>query len=184
MRIVRGETVVEKVPPAVVTFDRLLRERVWAIPSTSFVLRRDALVGSLGLVDERLPGSYAEDYDLMLRVAWRRPLVSVEQPLVDVYWHEQSFFAERWATISSALTYLLAKHPSFLSYRRGFARIKGQIAFADAARGHRREAVAAAGVTIKHNPGERRAYLALLVAARVIDAGTIVRIANERGRGI
>ena len=92
-----------------------------------------ALLTSIGLVDEQIPGSYGEDYDWLLRAARRRPIVAVEQPLVEVYWHWQSFFAERWEAIADALAYLLGKHPELRADRQGLARIQGQIAFAQAA---------------------------------------------------
>jgi hypothetical protein len=70
-------------------------------------------------VDERIPGSYGEDYDWLLRAAKRMPIVAVEQPLADVYWPEQSFFAGRWEAIAEALSYLLSKHPELEADQRG-----------------------------------------------------------------
>jgi hypothetical protein len=183
LRIHHTDQVVERLPPAQVELGQLVRERITALHSSSFVIRRDALTG-MGLVDERIPGSYGEDYDWLLRAARRRPIVSVEQPLVDVYWHEQSFFAERGEAIAEALSYLLSKHPELEADQRGMARIEGQIAFAQAALSHRRAAWRASWRALRGNPRERRAYLALAVASRLVSATTIVRLANRRGRGI
>ena len=121
-----------RIPPPSVDLSQLVRERVTALHPSTFVMRRRAL-DDMGLVDEQIPGSYGEDYDWLLRAARRRPIVAVEQPLVEVYWHRQSFFAERWEAIVDALAYLLGKHPELRADRRGLARIQGQIAFAQAA---------------------------------------------------
>ena len=146
------------------------------------MLRQDALA-AIGLLDEQIPGSYGEDYDYLLRAARREPIVAVEQPLVDMFWHQQSFFAQSWQTIIDDLGYLLGKHPELTTDPRGKARVEGQAAFAQAALGHRAAACRASMRALRGNPLERRAYLALAVAAGVIPASSIVRLANRRGRG-
>ncbi len=183
VRIHHGDRVVVRVPPAQVAFEQLVRERVTALHPSTFVIRRAALA-EMGLVDEKIPGSYGEDYDWLLRAARRMPIVSVRQPLVDVYWHEQSFFAQRWEAIADALSYLLGKHPELRADPRGMARIEGQIAFAQAAASRRQAACQASWRALRRNPRERRAYLALAVASGVVSATSIVRQANRRGRGI
>jgi hypothetical protein len=156
---------------------------VTALHPSTFLFRRDLLT-RIGLVDEEIPGSYGEDYDWLLRAARESPIASVSQPLTDVYWHPQSFFAERWATVVSALDYLLAKHPELMADPAGRARIQGQIAFAEAAQARRAAAFRSGRQALRGNPAERRAYLALAVATGVVPAATIVRLANRRGRGI
>jgi glycosyltransferase involved in cell wall biosynthesis len=184
VRIHYGDRLVDRVPPPSVEFAQLVRERVAALHPSTFVIRREALLDGIGLVDEDIPGSYGEDYDWLLRAAKRGPVVSVERALADVYWHEQSFFAERWATIEDALHYLLKKHPELRSDPHGLARIEGQIAFAAAARGDKRAAYQASRSALRNNALERRGYLALAVASGVVSGSTIVRLANRRGRGI
>ena len=49
--------------------DDLLRDRMAGLHSSTFVFDKDALTGPIGMVDEDLPGSYGEDYDLLLRTA-------------------------------------------------------------------------------------------------------------------
>jgi len=149
----------------------------------TFLIRRDVL-DIIGLVDEDIPGSYGEDYDLLLRAARRGPIVAVERPLVDVYWHPRSFFADRWQTIVDGLSYLLDKHPELRSDKRGLARIQGQIAFAQAAMSRRSPAFVASRRALANNPLERRAYVALAVAFGAVPAASIARMANRRGRGI
>jgi glycosyltransferase involved in cell wall biosynthesis len=183
VRIRYSDHAVVRMPPPRTGFAQLLSDRVTALHPSTFVIRRSAL-DDIGLVDEEIPGSYGEDYDLLLRAARRAPVLAVQQPLVDVFWHEQSFFAERWQTISDALRYILAKYPALRADRAGRARIDGQIAFAEAALARRREACRFSWQALRGNPAERRAYLALAVAAGVIPATSIVRAANRRGHGI
>jgi glycosyltransferase involved in cell wall biosynthesis len=183
VRIHHTGRIVTRIPPHSVDLARLLRERVAALHPSTFVMRRDGLDG-IGLVDEQIPGSYGEDYDWLLRAAKRGPIVAVGQPLVDVYWHQQSFFAEHWQTIADALAYLLDKHPELRGDSRGLARIQGQIAFAEAARSRRPAARRASWSALRNNPLERRAYLALAVASGLAPAASVVRILNSRGRGI
>jgi glycosyltransferase involved in cell wall biosynthesis len=173
---------VVRMPPVQTGFEQLVRDRITALHPSTFVVRRSAL-DDIGLIDEKIPGSYGEDYDLLLRAAERSPVLAVQQPLVDVLWHPQSFYAERWQTISDALRYMLAKYPALSADTHGRARIEGQIAFAEAALARRREACRFIWRALRGNPAERRAYVALAVAAGV-PATSVVRAANRRGRGI
>ena len=183
VRIHHSGRVMERIPPDSVQLSQLVRERVTALHPSTFVVRRSA-VCDIGLVDEQIPGSYGEDYDWLLRAARLGPVASVEQSLVNVYWHEQSFFAERWQTIADALSYLLRKHPELNADPHGLARIQGQIAFAQAALARRSTAYQASWRALRNNPLERRAYLALAVASGIVSTKSIVRHANRRGRGI
>lgn len=183
VRIHHSGHVMARLPPHSVSLSQLVRERVTALHPSTFLVRRDA-VHDIGLVDEEIPGSYGEDYDWLLRAARLGPIVSVQQPLVNVYWHEQSFFAERWQAIADALPYLLRKHPELIADPHGLARIVGQIAFAQAALARRSAACQASWRALRNNPLERRAYLALAVASGIVSAKSVVRQANRRGRGI
>ncbi len=55
----------------------LIRNRLPAAHPSTFLVKRSAIDSYLGLVDERLPGSYAEDYDWLIRAARERPIVAV-----------------------------------------------------------------------------------------------------------
>ncbi len=167
-----------------VTLPDLLRSRLTELHPSTFLFRRAALVDGIGLVDENIPGSYAEDYELLLRAARRAPIANAPGVGVRVRWHRQSYFTARWATIAEALEWLLERYPEFEGAPRGCARITGQIAFAQAAGGHRRDAMRWAGRTIRHSPREARSYLALAVATRLVSADTVLRRLHERGRGI
>jgi glycosyltransferase involved in cell wall biosynthesis len=183
VRIHHGEHVAIRIPPAEVGFGDLVRERITALHPSTFLIRRSALT-AIGLVDEEIPGSYGEDYDLLLRAARHGRVVATTLPLVDVFWHEQSYFAERWQTITDALRFLLSKYPELSADPAGRARIEGQIAFAEAALARRLDACRSSLHALRGNPRERRAYLALAVAAGVVPAKSVVRAANRRGRGI
>jgi glycosyltransferase involved in cell wall biosynthesis len=183
VRIRHGDHAAVRIPPAEIGFAELIRDRITALHPSTFVIRRSAL-DEIGLIDEQIPGSYGEDYDLLLRVARHGVVRAVTEPLVDVFWHEQSYFADRWQTIAEALRFVLAKYPEFSEDPVGRARIEGQIAFAEAALARRRAAVRSSVQALRGNPRERRAYLALAVAAGVVSPKAIVRAANRRGRGI
>lgn len=150
---------------------------------SSVLVRRDALVTSIGLVDENIPGSFAEDYDWILRAALAGPICVVEQPLVRVLWG-QSLFTGRWATVIEALDYLVEKFPQFEADPKALARIRGQQAFGYAALGRRREALQRIWRTIRLNPLERRAYVSVPVALGLVKPETVMAALHRRGHGI
>jgi hypothetical protein len=109
---------------------------------------------------------------------------SLPTVLVEVLWHPKSYFTGRWATVSAALQRLLATYPDFYRERAGAARLSGQIAFAEAAQGHRGAAVRWAARTARLRPIEPRILLALAVATKAVSGERVVRELNARGRGI
>jgi glycosyltransferase involved in cell wall biosynthesis len=171
-------------PTPEVTHRQLLRSRMTELHPSTYLVRRADLLDGIGLVDEHIPGSFAEDYEWLLRAARRAPVLAVQEPLVVVHWHQSSFFAERWRTIIAALTYLVDKHRELQQEPSGLARIYGQIAFAHAALGERGAARRWARRTLSLNRRERRAYLALAVSLRLIKARTVVRLAHVAGKGV
>lgn len=162
----------------------LLRSRMASLHPSTFLVWRDRLLDGIGLVEEALPGSYAEDYELLLRAAKRAPILNVPDPLVLVRWHPRSYFTRRWQTTAEALSWLLEHYPEFGSDRRGEARIAGQIAFASAAGGQRAAAWRWAGRTLRRFPVEPRGWLALAVATGVLRPDTVLRALHRRGRGV
>jgi glycosyltransferase involved in cell wall biosynthesis len=189
--VVTGTTImyetrsIDRIPPdSHVTFDDLLRSRVQEVHPSSIVVKRSAMIDGIGLVDEEIPGSYGEDYDWLLRASRRAPLLVVRAPLVRAYWHPASFFADRWRSIIDAIHYLLVKYPEFKRQPLGLALLYGRLAFAHAALGDRSEARTWARRTLRLNPRERRAYLALAVSMGVVSVETLMRLAHKRGRGI
>jgi glycosyltransferase involved in cell wall biosynthesis len=166
-----------------VTAAALARSRVLEAHPSTYLVRRDALDG-IGLVDEKIPGGFAEDYEWLLRAAARHDVAAVPVPLVEVHWHRSSFFADRWRTIVAALDYLVAKHPRLRDDPAGYARISGQQAFAHAALGERRAAWRAARRTLRANPREARGYLAMLVSTGVVPSSAVLRALQAFGRSV
>lgn len=166
-----------------VGFEDFLRDRMTEVHPSSWLVHRETLVGRIGLVDEEIPGSYAEDYDMLLRTARVCPIAVAPQPLVRVWWHGASFFFERWKMIDEALGYLLDKYPEFEEHPDGLARILGQQAVARAAMGERGRALATVGQIIRLRPTEKRWPLALVVAAG-LPAERALAWAHRFGKGI
>jgi glycosyltransferase involved in cell wall biosynthesis len=169
---------------AEVTHADLLRSRMAMLHSSTFLVRRSALLDGIGLLDEEIPGGMCEDWDLLLRASARQPVVHVDRPLVRVLWGETSFFARRWETKLAAHLWMLERHPDIWTSRVGAGRVLGQIAFDNAALGRRRAAAGYAVRALRRNPREHRAALALLVAARVVPASAVLAFLHRRGRGI
>jgi glycosyltransferase involved in cell wall biosynthesis len=166
-----------------VTLRDLLRSRRMDLAPSTILVRRDAFQ-QIGLVDEQIPGSYAEDYEWLLRAARVSPIAVVCEPLARVHWHDSSYFVGQWEMIVSALSYLLDRYPEFRSDRIGLSRIFGQIAFASASCGRRSEALEWAGKALRLSPTQPRAYLALAVAGGLAKADSVLRVTRTFGRGI
>ncbi|WP_030485605.1 glycosyltransferase family 2 protein [Nocardioides aequoreus] len=182
--VLYADSAVDRVPdPSDMTLEQLVRDRVMEAHPSTVMVRRDALLGEIGLVDEVLPGSYGEDFDWIIRAAQAGTFAVVAEPLVLVRWG-QSMFSQRWRTIVDAIDYMIDKHSVFAEDPRAMARLLGRSGFALAALGERREAVRRAWRAIRLNPRERRALLVLAVATRAVSAERLMRIAHKRGHGI
>lgn len=183
--ICRAGKVTPRIPPSdVASLSDLIRSRRLDIHPSTVMVSRERFLSEIGPIDESIPGGFAEDYEWLLRAARLGDIVTVRRELVRVHWHAQSWFHGRWGDISAALEYLLKKYPEFAEDRRGQARIFGQIAIAKAAAGHHSEAARWAMLTLRRNPAQPRAYLALLQVARLANANRLQRIANAFGRGL
>jgi glycosyltransferase involved in cell wall biosynthesis len=169
-------------PSETLTLRDLLRSRRMDIAPSTFLVRREAFE-QIGLIDEGIPGSYAEDYEWLLRAARVSPIAVVREPLARVHWHDSSYFVGQWETIISALSYLLERYPEFRSDRKGLSRIFGQLAFASASCGRRGDAVEWAARALRLSPAQPRAYLALAVAGG-LKADSVLKITRTFGRGI
>lgn len=162
----------------------LLRSRMAMLHSSSVLLRRSALVGELGLVDEEIPGSQNEDWDLLLRAASLAPIEHVDEPLVRVPWGRTSFFSRKFETLSDSLEWMLARHPGIADDPVGAARVYGQLAFTSAALRRRRVAVRWALRAARRRWREPRVPIALAVAGGLVSADRVLAVLNSRGRGL
>jgi glycosyltransferase involved in cell wall biosynthesis len=167
-----------------VTRADLTRSRMAMLHSSTLLVRRAALVGSLGLVDEQIPGSQNEDWDLLLRAAARGPIQHVDEPLVRVLWGPSSHFSRQWETRVSSLEWMLERHPDITDDDRGAARVFGQLAFGSATLGRRRAAARWARRALGRRVTEPRAFLALAVASRLLSPEGIMSFLHRRGRGL
>lgn len=167
-----------------VGFADLLRSRLTELHPSTFLLRRADVIDGVGLVEEDIPGSYAEDYEFLLRIARRAPVVLVPEVGTRVRWHQKSYFSQRWSMIEQALDWLLERYPEFGSEPRGHGRVLGQIAFAVAAQGRRADAGRRVARTLLANPREPRAYLAVAVASGAVSADAVLRRLHARGKGL
>jgi len=166
-----------------VTYADLLPSRMAMLHSSTFLIDRRALVEDIGLLDEEVPVSQNEDWDLLLRAAARGPIVHVDEPLVRVHWSARSYFARDWETKISSLEWMLARHPDIAAHRVGSARVYGQIAFAYAALGRRRTASRWALRSIRSSWHEPRAYIALATAAG-LSSSFVLDTLHKRGHGV
>jgi glycosyltransferase involved in cell wall biosynthesis len=164
--------------------EQLLRSRMAMLHSSTFLIRRAALTGALGLVDEGIPGSQNEDWDMLLRASRLGPVRHVDEPLVDVRWGRTSHFSRRWDTHVDSLHWMLEHHPGIHCDARGAARVFGQIAFGNAALGRRGSAVRWAARALRRRWSEPRAFLALVVSTGAVAPERVLALLNRRGRGV
>ncbi|WP_246498050.1 glycosyltransferase family 2 protein [Natronoglycomyces albus] len=161
----------------------LLRSRMMMLHSSTFLFRRTALQGGLGLVAEDAPGSQNEDWDMLLRAARRRDIAHVDQPLALVNWMG-SHFETRWDTKISSLQWMLDRHPEIHGCPVGAARVYGQLACWHAAVGDRIEALRWAAKATRTNWSEPRSALATVAASGLVKVPTMMRALHKKGRGI
>lgn len=175
---------IEKPTPERIRFAQLLRSRVHELHPSAMLYRRAALVGTIGLVDEQLPHGYGEDYELLLRMAREADIISATEPVIRVLWDRPSYFDRGWLNMAEGLSYILRKFPEFEQDPVGLARIAGQVAYAYAALGERKTALAWARSALRRDPKQLRAWAALVVAARLLPAATLLKLVQRSGHGL
>ncbi|MDQ6739478.1 MAG: glycosyltransferase family 2 protein [Actinomycetota bacterium] len=161
----------------------LLRSRMSMVHSSSFLADREALIG-IGMVDETIPNSMCEDWDLLLRATRHGAIVNVDQPLIRVLWGGSSYFYQQWEVKNVAHMWMLDHHQDIRTNGVGAGRVYGQLAFGHAALGQRRAALRWAGRSIRANWREPRAVLALAVATGVVSDKRVLDSLQRRGHGI
>jgi len=170
-------------PSDLVTLPDLARGRRKELHSSTLVMRREVF-DRTGGYDEQLPNSYAEDYEWLLRAVRCGPIGVVRQPLAVIKKDGQSWFRERSEVVAAALQYLLSTHPELTLSPRGHARILGQVAFAQASLGRRRQAVGTAVRSLRRYPLAPQAALALAQVVTGGDPQVLLRQARRFGRGL
>ncbi len=162
----------------------LIRSRMAMLHSSSFLAWRTAFIDGFGLVDETMPQSMAEDWDLLLRAARSHPIVHLDRPLVRVQWGPTSYFAQQWQTRNEARLWLLRHHPDIAKDRVGAGLAYGKLAFGSAMIGNRAQALRWSAKSLRRNWREPRGVLAIAVASGALDGAWLVRQLNRRGHGI
>jgi glycosyltransferase involved in cell wall biosynthesis len=170
-------------PSDVVTQSDLYRSRRKELHSSTLLMRRKAF-DLAGGYDENLPQSYAEDYEWLLRVSRHGSIGVVRVPLANIKKDGTSWFRERAEVVAEALEYLLKMHPEVKVSRPGHARILGQIAFAKASLGQRRDALRWVGRSMYRYPLAPQAGLALFLLVFRTDTRVLLRSARSVGRGL
>lgn len=167
-----------------VTHEMLVGSRMAMLHSSTFVFRRSALLGELGLINEDIPGSQNEDWDILLRAAAIHPIVHVDDQLVHVVWGQASFFSRRWDTKIDSSVWMLENHPSIAADRKAAARLMGQIAFAHACSGNRREAWRWSREVARRDPVQPRWVISSAVALWPRSGEAVLGTLHRFGRGL
>lgn len=168
-----------------VTYAELVRSRMVMVHASTYLTWRSAFTGGgIGLVDESIPESQNEDWDLALRAARRQPIVNVDEPLVRVTWGASSYFARQWEAKVAGLRWMLAHHPDIAASKAGAARVYAQIAFGYACLGKRVESGRWAAKAMRSNWHERRLPFVFAVASGAVSGERVLRTLHARGHGI
>ena len=170
--------------PARLTFEGFLHDRQTEAHPSTFLFDRRFLLDEVGMVDEDLPGSMAEDYDFLLRISRLSPIAVADAPYAAIHWGEASFFSRRWQMSYDALAHLLDKYPEFADHPHALGRIRGQQAFALAALGDGAGARRLARQALALRWADKRAHLALLLSTGLVSGEQAMKVANWFGRGI
>ena len=166
-----------------VRIEDLVAARMEMLHSSTFLMRRTALLGGLGLVAEDAPGSDNEDWDLLLRAAKRSPVVHVDQALVRVRWPRQPHSAYEYATRISSLRWMMTRHPEIRGCRPGAARVYGELACWSAASGNRRDAWYFSAKAIRNNWREPGTAMAIAAASGVVRVDRVLGALDRRAWG-
>lgn len=162
----------------------LVRSRMSMLHSSTFLLRSTVLRDGIGLLDESIPGSQNEDWELLLRASRRRPIAHVDEPLVAVRWGQSSFFARRWRSRVDSLLWMTEHYPEITQDPVGGARVSGQIGFGLACLGSRRESLRWALKAFRMRHREWRSVATLMVAYRIVSGDRLLAFLHRFGRGV
>lgn len=167
-----------------VSHDMLVRSRMSMLHSSTLLFRAGALRGELGLINEEIPGSQNEDWDILLRSSALHPIPHIDEPLVHVAWGTGSHFSRRWDTKIASSEWMLSNHPDVKGDGPGASRLMGQIAFAHACSGNRRQAWGWTAQSLRRNPLQWRAVVSAGVAVVPRSGGLVLGTLHKFGRGV
>jgi glycosyltransferase involved in cell wall biosynthesis len=156
----------------------LMRDRLALLHPSTFVMSREAVVTGIGPLDEADAGARVADLEFLARATRWAPLRNLPEVGVEVARRAHSVPAGPRPGVAAELTWLLDACPELSRAPTAEARVCGQIALATAAEGDRRAAARWAGYTLTRNVTEPRAYLALAVAGRLVNARGAARLLN------
>ena len=179
-----GRQTIRRAPRGLVTFQDLLRSRMAVLHSSTILARRHTVIDRIGLVDESIPRGASEDYEWQLRAARIAPIRVVDEPLVEIEWHDGSLYHREWDVYVGGLEYILGRYGEFAGCPRGRARLEGQIAFGYASMRDRREAARWIARCIRHDWRQPRGYLALMVGTGLLPPDRLVAWLNVRGKSV
>lgn len=178
-----GHETVRRAHKKQVTIQDMVRSRMAMLHSSSFVFRRLSMVEGFGLVDETLPRSMAEDWDLLLRAARKAPIEHIDDPLVRILWGSTSYFNDAWRDKNEAHAWLLEHHPEIDLDAKGASLLYGKLAYGNAVLGNRQSSVRFIQRCLRRNWREPRAYIAAAVCLG-LSGEWVQRQLNQRGHGI
>lgn len=171
-------------PDDVVTQRDLFTSRRKELHSSTLLMRRE-IFDLAGDYDAKLPNSYAEDYEWLLRASRHTEIGVVRTVVAEITKNGVSWFPrERSEVVSTALQRVLDQHPELAGSRRGHARILGQIAFAEASLDRKSSARRWAVRALRRWPLAPQAGLALAQVSLGIDPETMLKTARLAGRGL
>lgn len=166
-----------------VRVEDLVGARIPTLNSSTFLMRRAALLGGLGLVAEDAQSSDNENWDLLLRAAKRSPVIHVDQALVQVRKQRQPHSAYEYAARVASLRWMMTRHPEIRGCRPGAARVYGELACWSAASGNRRDAWYFSAKAIRNNWREPGTAVALAAASGVVRVDRVLGALDKRAWG-
>ncbi|WP_256838339.1 glycosyltransferase family 2 protein [Ornithinimicrobium faecis] len=166
-----------------VSHEMFVGSRMAMVHSSTLLFRRDRLVNELQGIDESIPKSMGEDWDILLRASAIEPVVHVDKPLVQVSFGN-SFYRRDWKSRADANIWFLGHHPQISEEPRAHARVLGQNAYAYACEGQVRQAWRWAGNALRRDARQWRAYLAIGVAIVPVSGDLVMTVLNRFGRGV